>query len=185
MAFDLNKADFKKQLENYNPKDLEEKVFKQKMLSLLQYDNCFDRSLLHAHFTGSAWVVDPGKEKVLLTHHAKLDKWLQLGGHADGQANMAEVAFRELREESGIDQFSLASNQIFDIDIHCIPLKKDVPEHDHYDVRFLFQGNADNQVVKNHESKELRWVSYHEVANLVNNNKSIIRMLNKSIEMAF
>jgi len=185
MSFKDEKISFTKALGEYMPEGEEEIAFKEKMLSLLAYENCFERSLLHAHFTGSAWVIDPEAKKVLLTHHAKLDRWLQLGGHADGECAMGDVAFRELKEESGIDDFKPASDKIFDLDIHGIPAKGEVPAHDHYDVRYLFQGDADIPLKKNHESKELRWVGFEEVEKLVNSNQSILRMLNKSLELAF
>lgn len=176
---------FEKALSAYFPKDKEEVVFKERMLSLLAFENCFERSLLHAHFTGSAWVVDPQAQMVLLTHHAKLNRWLQLGGHADGQRDMQQVAFRELKEESGSSEFTLVMGQIFDLDIHRIPAKGEVPAHDHYDVRYLFQGDASMLLRKNHESIELRWVAFDKVSTLVGNNDSISRMLNKSLELAF
>lgn len=172
-------------LRAYAPSDEKEIAFKARMQSLLAYGNCFERSLLHAHFTGSAWVVDIAMKKLLLTHHAKLDRWLQLGGHADGECDMSKVAHRELREESGSDQFEITEEGIFDIDIHQIPQKGEVKAHDHYDVRFLFVGDARKPLEKNHESKELKWVSFEEVPGLVNQNESILRMLNKTMKRTF
>jgi len=175
---------FEKSLNRYAPQDLKEIAFKERMLSLFAYDNCFERSLLHAHFTASAWVVDPQRNLVLLTHHAKLDKWLQLGGHADGESNLQQVASRELTEESGSTHFEMLSNEIFDIDIHTIPARGEVPQHDHYDVRYFFIGDANLELVRNHESKELRWVAFDELFNLTDGNSSIQRMLNKTVKMA-
>jgi ADP-ribose pyrophosphatase YjhB (NUDIX family) len=184
MSSRAERVAFEKSLNRYAPLDLKEIAFKERMLSLLAYDNCFERSLLHAHFTGSAWVVDPQRDLALLTHHAKLDKWLQLGGHADGESNLQKVASRELTEESGSTHFEMLSNQIFDIDIHTIPAKGEIPEHDHYDVRYFFIGDASLGLVRNHESKELRWVAFSELFELTNGNISIQRMLNKTVEMA-
>ena len=64
--------------------------------------DCLLRSCVPGHFTGSAWVVDAGRRRTLLTHHRKLGKWLQLGGHADGDADLAAVALREAQEDSGL-----------------------------------------------------------------------------------
>jgi len=185
MSFDQDRSNFERLLTQYQSEFEEEVAFKSRMLDLLTFENCFERSLLHAHFTGSAWVIDPSSKKFLMTHHAKLNKWLQLGGHADGDANMQRVAFKELLEESGSEEFSLQSEHIFDVDIHTIPERKGVPEHDHYDVRFLFIGDASKPLFKNHESKELRWVSSEELTDLIEPNSSISRMLNKSLQMAF
>src|SRR5438309_2052483 len=64
------------------------------------HEDCLLRSCVPGHLTGSAWIVSPDRARTLLTHHHKLDKWLQLGGHADGQDDLAAVALREAREES-------------------------------------------------------------------------------------
>src|SRR4051812_21187124 len=75
-------------------------------------ENCLERSLLTGHLTGSAWVVSPDRTRTLLTHHRKLDKWLQLGGHADGNSDLAAVALREAQEESGLTRLRLVSAEI-------------------------------------------------------------------------
>src|ERR1700741_1285851 len=49
----------------------------------------FTRDRLSGHFTASSWLVDRSGERVLLTHHRKLARWLQLGGHADGDRELA------------------------------------------------------------------------------------------------
>ena len=104
-----------------------ELAFRGRMIKLLSYTNCFERSLLHGHFTASAWVVDKDFKFALLTHHAKLERWLQLGGHADGIEDLRVVAQKELEEESGLSGSRFYSNEIFDIDIHTIPERKGVP----------------------------------------------------------
>ena len=170
----------KQSLGNYQSRYEAESGFREKMLALLAFPNCFERSLLHAHFTASAWVVDESFEQALLTHHAKLDKWLQLGGHADGVEDLMEVAKKELGEESGLTQVKLHSNAIFDIDIHTIPERKGVPQHDHYDVRFLFVADQEEKIVFNHESKEVTWVPLASIPSLCNGNDSIVRMIQKT-----
>lgn len=182
MTSDLHKLDFESSLLNYNADNQVEQQFRLRMQELLKYPNCFERSLLHAHFTGSAWVVDLDHKKALLTHHAKLNRWLQLGGHADGDSNMPRVAAKELCEESGRNDFELTSEEIFDIDIHIIPAKRDVPEHEHYDVRYLFLGDSTLPLQKNHESNELAWVDFEALADKVDANDSIMRMLNKTLK---
>src|SRR5215510_11521790 len=85
--------------------------------------NCFERSLQIGHVTGSAWIVDLDRTHALLTHHRKLNKWLQLGGHADGDPDILRVALREAREESNLDAIRPVSENIFDVDIHVIPAR--------------------------------------------------------------
>src|ERR1700677_1858721 len=64
--------------------------------------DCLVRSCMPGHLTGSAWVVSADRGRTLLTRHRKLGKWLQLGGHADGDGDLLAVALREAREESGL-----------------------------------------------------------------------------------
>lgn len=168
-----------RELKNYQSEFDLELRFRDQMVALLKEPSCFERSLLHAHFTASAWVLDESLEFALLTHHAKLERWLQLGGHADGEEDLRNVALKELREESGLTKLKFISKNIFDIDIHTIPARKDVPEHEHYDVRFLFMADMKEAVVKNHESKEVTWVSLDSISELCNQNDSILRMIKK------
>ena len=169
------------QLQNYKTAYSREKEFIPAFLQLLNnYNNCYDRSLEHGHITGSSWIIDQSKKYVLLTHHQKLDKWLQLGGHADGDENVQNVAFREAEEESGLKKIRLLKSGIFDIDIHTIPARKGEQEHLHYDIRYLFEADRSEPLSINHESKALEWVALDEISDKVNRNDSIIRMVEKS-----
>ena len=162
---------------NNNP---DEKINVDKMLKFLQEgENCFSRSNLGCHFTGSAWIVDDTHQWILMTHHKKLNKWLQLGGHADENENLLEVAYNEAVEESGLDDFSLLSDKIFDLDIHLIPQYKDIPPHYHYDIRYIFTSKMDPDiVVVSEESKDVAWISKNDVLKK-NDERSIERMLIK------
>jgi 8-oxo-dGTP pyrophosphatase MutT (NUDIX family) len=80
--------------------------------------NSFSKENKEGHFTGSAWIVSPDRSMVLMTHHRKLNMWLQLGGHADGTEDLISVAIREAKEESGFNEFVLLSDRIFDLEIH-------------------------------------------------------------------
>lgn len=125
--------------------------------------DCFQRSHLAGHVTGSAWILDHARERCLLTHHKKLNLWLQPGGHADGDPDIVRVASREAAEESGIPDLSLASAEIFDVDVHAIPESKKEPAHFHYDVRFLFVAPPEAEFVVSEESHQLAWVPRVEV----------------------
>ncbi|MBW4984568.1 NUDIX hydrolase [Mameliella sp. CS4] len=108
------------------------------------------------HVTGSAFVLSPDGQAVLMTHHAKLDRWLQLGGHCDGIADVRFVALKEAYEESGLTRIALLSEDVFDIDIHEIPARGAEPAHLHYDVRFLMRAEA-GEPNATAESKALAW----------------------------
>lgn len=169
------------ELKAYKAYTEEEKTYQLRMLNLLAHEpDCFHRSLLHGHITGSAWIINPAEERVLLLHHRKLDKWLQPGGHADGEENILQVAEREAREETGLTSIRVLKNGLFDLDIHSIPARGEEPEHFHYDIRFLFTANPEEPLQQNRESKGLAWVPLQEVPDRTGDNSSITRMVDKT-----
>ena len=135
------------------------------MLKLLQEHptRIFDRNFFApGHFTGSALLVDPTGLATVLTLHRKLNLWLQLGGHADGHQDLAQVALQEAREESGLSGVSLGllgdgQPLPLDIDVHQIPAYADEPAHWHFDLRFLVWAKERRPVSPTAESKELAW----------------------------
>jgi len=140
---------------------------------------CFERDCWDdGHVTGSAVVLDRAGASMLMTHHAKLGRWLQLGGHADGDPDPLAVACREATEESGLSVVPI-QEEILDLDIHAIPSRGPDPAHFHYDVRFLLQIERPGSLHLTGESLALRWVLLDEVAS-VTNEESILRMVRKS-----
>lgn len=140
----------------------EEQKTKRFLQFLDSHPNGFERTSLVGHVTGSAWLLHPHKDSVLLTHHKKLTKWLQLGGHADGDTDVLSVALREAQEESGIQELGILSTEIFDIDIHLIPAYPGEPAHDHYDVCFAFRA-VEPIFQQSAESTELAWVPIEQI----------------------
>lgn len=138
----------------------------------------FERSHPPGHFTGSAWLVSADGQRVLLTHHRKLGRWLQLGGHADGDADLARVALREAEEESGLADLVLEPG-IFDLDRHPIPARGSEPEHWHYDVRFVVRATGSEDFAVSEESLELAWKPVVEIAADPDADESLRRMAAK------
>ena len=162
--FGLHHENIKKELNTLNK--FEQLISEQK-------ESCFYRDCLPGHITGSAVLLDKKFEKIVLTHHKKLNKWLQLGGHSDGDWLTSRVAKREAFEESGIECLDLISPTDFtttnaeaalplDFDIHHIPARKDEPEHLHYDVRFIMIAHEERLQISD-ESNDLAWFKLDNV----------------------
>ena len=137
----------------------------------------FLRERLAGHFTAGAWLVSADGQRILMTHHRKLERWLQLGGHADGDRDMALVALKEAQEESGLPGLRVEGAEIFDLDRHWIPERRDVPGHWHYDVRYVVRAGANEDFVVSAESLELAWRPISEVAD--DADESMSRMARK------
>ncbi len=139
--------------------------------------DCFCRSHAAGHITGSAWLLDARGERALLTLHRKLGRWLQPGGHADGNADVPAVALREAEEESGIAGIIRLEKEIFDVDIHEIPARPAAGEgtHLHYDIRYLLQA-PDDAFCVSEESEALARFSAEELL-AMQPEASILRML--------
>ena len=145
---------------------------------LAAHPDAFARSLAVGHVTGSAWLVDRAGARVLLTHHKKLGIWVQLGGHADGDADVFRVARREAEEESGLPELAAVSDRIFDVDVHRIPARGAEPEHLHWDVRYAFRAPGGEAFRVSDESHELAWIDVRALET-VTREESMLRMARK------
>lgn len=167
-------------LADYAPLDAADRASRDRIAAFVRANPpCFERSLLEGHVTGSAWILDEARSACLLTHHRKLDRWLQLGGHADGDGDVLAVAMREAVEESGLRSLRPLSSAVFDCDVHLIPARGAEPAHWHYDVRFLLQADADEPLVVSAESKDLAWVALGAVSSR-SADDSVLRMVAKT-----
>jgi 8-oxo-dGTP pyrophosphatase MutT (NUDIX family) len=131
-------------------------------------ENFTDRHNPAGHLTAAGWVVNESHERALLVHHAKLDRWVQPGGHIDPEDDTpAAAAVREIREETGLSEFRLADEALYDLAIHEVAARGDMPAHRHYDMRFLFV--APDSGIASHaddpaEILELAWMSNAAIA---------------------
>ena len=140
---------------------------------------CFERTHKAGHVTGSAFILSSDKKRVLLAHHAKLQSWLQLGGHADGCSDVLDVAHREAVEESGLSEIlpCLTPQIPIDFDTHEIPANKKDEAHLHFDVRFVFYSLEEKFICSN-ESLALKWVPLEQVPHLTSE-PSVLRVIRK------
>jgi 8-oxo-dGTP pyrophosphatase MutT (NUDIX family) len=154
-------------LEDYRSPDPDQLAFRAQILAFLDAHplDAHRRGCRPGHLTASALVVDARIERALLTHHKKLGRWLQLGGHCDGDANLAGAALREAREESGIEGLAVLPRPI-DLDVHAIPARPGEPEHLHLDTRFLVIAAEGVRERVSEESHELRWFRPEEARRL-------------------
>ena len=143
------------------PLDAREAAMRDRLAAFLaEYGvRAFDRATATGHVTASAWIVDPERTHAVLLHHRKLDRWLQPGGHVDGDRDVRRSALREAREESGLRSLRAIADEIYDIDVHRIPGRPDEPEHDHYDVRFALEADPREPLRGNAESHDVRWIA--------------------------
>jgi 8-oxo-dGTP pyrophosphatase MutT (NUDIX family) len=168
------------ELRAYEPADARERAMRERLAAFVAaHADAFARSLLVGHVTASAWIVDPARERALLTHHRKLGKWLQLGGHADGDPDVRAAALREAREESGLTSLRFARDGIYDLDVHPIPARPGEPAHEHFDVRFAFEADPAEPLVVSAESKELAWVPLDALAEY-GADESVLRLARKT-----
>lgn len=163
----------------------EEDLTIQRMVNFIEANSdCFERHASAGHITGSALVTNFDYSKVLLTLHSKLNIWLQLGGHADGEGHIEQVALREAFEEAGLTRLGLANIELwakkqgddaavagttwipFDLDVHLIPARKSEAAHFHYDVRYLVVVDCALPIVLSDESHDLRWMPLAEARSL-------------------
>lgn len=147
--------------------DAEEASHRDAILFLVETEpRCFSRACYEpGHVTGSAFIVCATTGRVLLHHHRRLDRWLQMGGHDDGERDARATALREAREESGLGDLALLSDGILDLDVHAIPAARGEPPHLHHDVRHALVTSSPDAILRDDaESKELRWFTLEKAA---------------------
>ena len=180
-ALMIKKKELIKQVQGYPEND----NHKRRILDFLeQNDDFWTKKNELGQITASCWVLNKDRSKALMTHHKKLDRWLQIGGHLEAEdGSIIDSCIRELKEESGLTQFNLLQEEIFDLDVHDIPeSKKGVPAHIHYDIRMFFEAN-ENEVIQfdKEESNNIIWMNLTEIEKL--NDESILRMIRKSSKL--
>lgn len=125
------------------------------------------------HVTASALVVDPERERVLLTLHRKLRMWLQTGGHCEpDDATLSDAALREATEESGVSGLTLLAGGPARLDRHLTPCAW------HLDAQYVALAPPGAVEVVSEESLDLRWFGYEAVASVADD--SVVRLVNRA-----
>lgn len=156
------------ELRAYRGIDEAEERHRLAMIELLAEEGAFSRGhFVPGHFTASCYIIDD-RGRMLLHHHRRLDRWLQMGGHVEGEERPSVTALREGAEESGLPDLRLVTEGIFDLDIHGIPAGKGEPDHAHYDVRYIARTAAPGAITMDRaESNDLAWVTLDRAAELM------------------
>ena len=148
----------------YVPVNEQETTDRELMIRWLTNDETvFSRDNLTAHMTASAWVVTPDRSRVLMAYHKLYDSWAWLGGHADGEQDLAAVAQREAMEESGLESVRLVTPEPISVEILTVDGHEKrgryVPSHLHLNVTYLFEADPDAPLrSKPDENSAVAWV---------------------------
>jgi 8-oxo-dGTP pyrophosphatase MutT (NUDIX family) len=171
VTLDLARRALRDALLRHAPADEREERHGKAILRLVETEPaCFSRqTFAPGHVTGSAFVVCRSTGKVLLHHHRRLNAWLQLGVHDDGEHDPRATALREAAEESGLKDLRFLSDEILDVDVHDIPAGKGEPPHLHHDVRYALVTEHPEEIQRDAgESLDLRWFKLEDAAEKMN-----------------
>jgi 8-oxo-dGTP pyrophosphatase MutT (NUDIX family) len=174
-------------LTQHVPADAKEAADVARIIDLIRkHPNIFNQNCEAGHITASALVIDLENDRLLLHHHKSLNRWLQLGGHADYETRPADVALRECSEESGLTDLVFFPNPdnptLVDVDVHTIPRKDGWPEHLHLDFRYLLTTRkADELQAEQGESDKFMWLPVADIESMQGKvDASLMRFLRKA-----
>lgn len=173
-----------REVKEYAQRHPDEAECAQRFQTLLESrKDCFLRTCPRGHVTASAWIVSHDGQRSVLTHHRKLGRWIQAGGHCDGDPEPWRIAIREAQEETGLwDLRGVLCDgrmQPIDLDVHAIPAVDGDPAHEHFDVRYLLVAAPGQTLRASPESHEVRWVGWDELTGLTTE-ESVLRLAAKA-----
>ncbi|QHQ63517.1 NUDIX domain-containing protein [Anaerocolumna sedimenticola] len=168
------KNNFYKQIKQYNPWNEQEENDRKIILKYVDlFDNIFTRENEIAHITGSSWIVNQDRSKVLMIYHNIYDSWAWTGGHADGETDLISVALREAKEETGIINIKPVLTDIYSLEILCVnghvKREKYVSSHLHLNITYLLEADDSEMLrIKADENSGVKWVDRKDAVNLSN-----------------
>ena len=163
----------KQQLINYQCFNMQEENDRKQILYYLDHDiNILTRDNEQAHLTVSAWILNSDHNKVLMAYHNLYHSWAWLGGHADGNDDLIAVAYKEIKEESGIEKVRLLDDNIFSLEVLCVDghMKKGkyVSSHLHLNITYLFEADDKQDIrIKEDENSAIGWIAIDDIRNKV------------------
>lgn len=172
----------------YQPVNEQEEHDKEVMIQYIkEHEDYLDRSNLVGHFSASVWAVNKEHTKVLMVYHNIYDSWSWAGGHADGIDDLSEVALRELKEETGVSNAHLVSDDIFSLEILTVDghIKKGiyVPSHLHLNITYLAEADEEQELtIKQDENQGVRWCTLEETVTLPTESWMIENIYKKLIQ---
>ena len=173
---------------NYKPMNQQEEYDRNQMLQFMKNNaNYLDRENQIGHFTASMWTVNKERTKTLMVYHNLYNSWSWIGGHADGMENLIEVALKELREETGIKNVRLVTEDVFSLETLSVNghMRKGVwvPCHLHFNLTFLAEAEETEELaVKEDENSAVKWWTFEEALKVSTEQWMIENIYKKLIE---
>lgn len=179
-----------KQIQDYIAYNEQEENDKRIMLKYINYNHdVLTRNNEIAHFTASAWVINPNEDKLLMIYHNIYKSWAWTGGHADGEEDLLSVAIREVQEETGITKVVPVIDNIFSMEIITVDghMKngKYISSHLHLNITFLLKAfEYEKLVIKPDENSGVKWMEIEEAVSASNEPwmQEIYRKLNRKLK---
>lgn len=178
---------FIQQIKKYKPFNEQEEIDKQVMLNFIDtFDDVLTRNNYIGHFTASSWVVNKERTKVLMLYHNIYQSWTWSGGHADGETDLLGTAMRELKEETGVKNIKILSEDIFSLEIAPvdghIKRGKYVPSHLHLNLTYLFEVDEDEETrIKEDENSGVKWINIEDIEK-ISTEKFMINWIYKKLQ---
>ena len=176
-----------KDIQNFKPINEQEENDKKIILDfMLKNSDCLTRENQIAHLTTSIWTVNKDRTKTLMVYHKIYDSWSWIGGHADGEEDLAAVALRELKEETGVENASLVSKDIFSLEVLTVDghekKGKYVSGHLHLNITYIAEADEKQMLTVNEEeNKGVKWFTFEDALEASNEPWFVERIYKKLI----
>lgn len=173
------KMNLEEQIQRFSPYNEQEQADKEMMLEYIHtFQDVLTRENKMCHFTASNWIVNKERSKILMIYHNIYQSWAWTGGHADGEDNLLQVALKEAREETGLKNLKVLSDEIYSLEILTVDshIKKGkfVPSHLHLDCCYLLEANEEEPLkIKVDENSGVKWIDIDKVTRVTKEPKMV------------